>query len=88
MVSVLTYNYTINLIYLKDCGTALKKAPLAAARKTLPIVATKLESTAECGMVPVPPVTGPPKMSKLWLIRGAAQYLGKMKETGEKKGAP
>ena len=28
----------------------------------------------------VPPITGPPKMSKSWLIREAAQYLGKMKE--------
>ena len=66
-------------IYLKGCGTALKEDPPAAARETLPIVATKLESTAQCGKIPVPPITGPPKMSKSWLIRGAAQYLGKMK---------
>ena len=44
------------------------------------IVAAKLESTAQCGTVPVLPITGPLKMSKSWVIRGAAQYLGKMKE--------
>ena len=34
------------------------------------------------------PITGPPKMSKSWLIRGAPQSLGKMKEEtgGEKRG--
>ena len=42
-------------IYLKGCGTALKEAPPAAARETLPMVATNLESTAQCGTVPVPP---------------------------------
>ena len=31
-------------IYLKGCGTALKEAPPVAARETLPIVATKLET--------------------------------------------
>ena len=36
----------------------------AAARESLPIVAAKLESTAQCGGVPVPPITGPPKISK------------------------
>ena len=75
-------------ISLEGCGSALKEAPPAAARATLPIVATKLESTTQCGTVPVPPITGPPKMSKSWLIRGAAQYLEKMKEetVGEKRG--
>ena len=76
------------LIYLKDCRTALKEAPPAAARETLPIVSTKVESIAQCGTVPVPPITGPSKMSKSWLTRGAAQYLGKMKEdSGRKKRA-
>ena len=56
--------------YLKGCGTALKEAPPAAARETLPIVATKLESTTQCGTVPVSPITEPPKMSKSWLVRG------------------
>ena len=37
---------------------------------------------------PVPPINGPPKMRKSWLIRGAAQCLGKIKEeTVRKKGA-
>ena len=63
------------LIYLKGCGTTLKEAPPAAARETLPIVATNLECTAQCGTVSVPPITGPPKMSKLWRIRTAAQFL-------------
>ena len=40
-------------IYLKGCGTVQKEDPPAAVRETLPIVATKLESTAQCGMVPV-----------------------------------
>ena len=70
----------IIFLYLKGCGTVLKKAPPAAARETLPIFAAKLESIAQCGTVPVPPITGPPKMNKSWLIRRAAQYLGKMKE--------
>ena len=70
---------------LKSCGTVLKKAPPAAARETLPIVTTKLESTAQYGEVSVSP-----KMSKSWLIRKAAQYLRKMKEetVGEKKEGP
>ena len=72
--------------YLKGCETALKEAPPAAARETLHSVATKLESTAQCGTVPVPLINGPPKISKSWLIRRAAQYLGKMKEAvGEKR---
>ena len=57
------YNHMKLFIYLKGCGTALKEAPPAAARETFPIVATKLESTAQCGTVPVPPITGPPEMS-------------------------
>ena len=77
-----------NLIYLKGYETTQKEPPPAAAWETLPNVATKLESTAQCRTVPVPPITVPPKMSKSWLIREAAQYLGKIKETvGEKKGA-
>ena len=61
------------------------EAPPAAGRETLPIVATKLESTAQCEAVSVPPIAGLPKRSKLW---GAAQCLGKMKEetVGEKRG--
>ena len=51
------------IIYLMGCEAALKEAPPAAARETLPTVATKLESTAHCGTVPVPPITGPPEMS-------------------------
>ena len=43
------------------CETALKEASPAAARETLPIVATKLESTAQYGTVPVPPLPGRPK---------------------------
>ena len=76
------------LINLKDCGTGLKKALSAAALEILPIVATKLESTARCGTFPVPPISGPPKMNKSWLIRGAAQYLEKMKkrDSGRNKG--
>ena len=74
-------HYYSFFIYLKDCGTALNEAPPAAARKTLLIVATKLASTAQCGTFPVSPITGPPKMSKSWLIRGAAQYLEKIKKT-------
>ena len=50
-------------IYLKGRGTALKEAPPAAPRETFLIVATKLESTAQCGTVPVAPITGPPEMS-------------------------
>ena len=75
-------------IHLKDRATALKEVPPAAAQETLPIVATKLESTGQCGTVPVPPITEPPKMSKSRQIRGAAQYFGKIKEetVGEKKG--
>ena len=67
-------------ICLKGCGTVLNKVPPAAARKTLPIVATKLKSTAQCGTVPVPLITGPPKMR--------VSYLGKMKDeiVGEKGG--
>ena len=57
-------------IYLKGCGTALKEVPPVAAREALPIVATKVESTAQCETVPVPPITGPPKMSNSWLFRG------------------
>ena len=75
----------ILFIYLKGYGTALKEEPPAAARDTLPIVATKLESTAQCGTLPVPPITGPPKINKSWLIRGTAQYIGKMKEETVKK---
>ena len=77
-------------IYLKSYGTALSEAPPTAARVTFPIVATKLESTAQCNTVPVLPITGPLKMSKLWLIRGAAQNLGKIKKktVGEKKEGP
>ena len=62
--------------------------PPAAAQETLPIVAAKLESTAQYGTVPVPPITGLPRKSILWLIKGAVQYLGKIKEeTVEKKEA-
>ena len=62
------------------------KAPPAAARETLPIVATKREYRPMRNG-PCTPITRPPKMSKSWLIRGAAQYLGKLKETvGEKRG--
>ena len=57
------------IFFLKECGGVLKKAPLAAAQETLPIVAAKLESTAQCETITVPPITGPPKMSKSWLIR-------------------
>ena len=73
---------------LNGCGTALKVAPPAAARETLPIVSTKLDSTMQCETLRVLSITGPPIMSKSWLIRGAAQYLGKMKEetVGEKRG--
>ena len=55
--------YNNIFIYLKGCGTALKEAPPAAARETFPIVATKLETTALCGKVPVPPITRPPEIS-------------------------
>ena len=76
-------------IYLKGCGTALKEAPPAAAQDPLPIFATKLESIAQCGAFPVSPFTGLPTMRKSWLIREAAQYIGKMKEeTVRKKGRP
>ena len=69
------------------CETVLKEAPPAPARETFPIVAAKLESTVQCGTVPALPITGPPKMSKSWQIKGAAQYLVKMKEetVGEKR---
>ena len=75
------------IIYLQSCGTTLKETSAAAARETLPIVAAKLESTAQGGTVPVSSITGPPKMSNSWLIRGAAQYFEKMREetVGEKK---
>ena len=68
------YIYIFNL---KGCGTVLKVALPAAARKTLPTVAAKLESIAQCGTVPVPPITGPSKISKSLLIRGTAQHLEK-----------
>ena len=79
------------IIYLKGCGSAHKEAPPAAAGETWPIVATTLESTAQCGTVtvpPPPPITRPPKMSKSRLVRVAAQYLEKLKEetVGEKRG--
>ena len=79
----------MSIFYLKGCETVLKETPSTAARETLLIVAAKLESTAQCGTVPVPPITGPPKMNKSLIIRGAAQYLGKMKEetVGEKRGS-
>ena len=70
---------------MKGCETVLKEAPLTSARETLPNVAAKLESTAECGMVPIPPITNPPNMSKSWLIREAVQCSGKMKEETLKK---
>ena len=80
--------YAFLHLFLKGCEAALKEASRAAARETLPIVATKLESTAQCETVPIPPITGPPKMSKSWLIRMAAQYIGKLKrDSGRKKGA-
>ena len=60
------YNWTekrLNsyFIYFKECGTALKEASPDAARETLPIVAAKRKSTAQCGTVLVPPITGLPK---------------------------
>ena len=75
------------IYFLRGCGTVLKKAPLAAARENLPIVAAKLESTAQCRTVPVPSNTGLPKMRESWLIKGAAQCRGKMNEetVGDKK---
>ena len=77
------------LFNVKGCGTTIKEALPAAARETLFIVATKLESIAKCGTIPVPPITGIPKMSRSWRIRGAAQYMEKMKaETMENKGGP
>ena len=65
------------LFYLKSCETVLKETLPAAARETLPIVAAKLENTAQCGTVPEPPITGPPKMRKSWLIRGQHSTLEK-----------
>ena len=47
--------YNIKNVIFKVLLTALKEAHPAAARKILLIVATKLESTAHCGTVPVPP---------------------------------
>ena len=77
--------HKIFLLYLKGWETALKVAPPAAARETLPHVATKLESTAQCRMFPVPP---PPH------YRTAAQNEqvvanegGGIDETVRKKGA-
>ena len=56
-------NRSMIIIYLKNCGTAQKEVSPAAARATLPIVATKLESAAQCGTIPIPPITSPPEMS-------------------------
>ena len=78
--------YRHNFIYLKGCEPALKEAPTAAAREALPIIATKLKSAAQCGTVSVPPITGPPKMSKSWLIRGGT--VPWKNETLEEKRGP
>ena len=59
--------YIVNYYFLKGCETALQEAPPGAARETLLIVATKPESTAQCGTVPVPPpppITGLPDRPK------------------------
>ena len=76
---------TATLISFKSCGTALNEAPSAAARETLPIVAAKLESTAQWWTVPVPPITGPLKVSKTCLIKGAAQYILKNERRDSEK---
>ena len=57
----------------------LKEAPPGAARKTQPIVA-ELNREYRTMPIPVLPITGPPNMNQSWLIKGAAQYLEKMKE--------
>ena len=79
-----------SIIYLKSCGTALKEAPPAAARGNF---AHCCHGTGEYRAMrngPCTPISGPPKMRKLWLIREATQYLGKMIEetVGEKKEGP
>ena len=60
----------------------MKTSP-AAARKTLPIIAAKLESTAQIGAAPLSPITESPKS---WLARGRHITLKMKEETvGEKK---
>ena len=44
------------IFYLNGCETVLKVAPPAAARYPLLMVAAKLETTAQCETVPVPPL--------------------------------
>ena len=65
-----------------------KGGPPPAARETVHIVATKLESTAQCVTVLVPTITGPPKMSKSSVIRERHSTLkNKRRDSGRKKGA-
>ena len=74
--------------FLKGYGTVLNAAPPAEHGKPclfLPRTWKVLRNTERSLYTSI---TGPPKMSKSWLIKGAAQYLGKMKEetVGEKLG--
>ena len=59
------HTYTLNY-FLKDCGTALKNAPSAAAQEPFAIIATKLEYRAmRNGPWTPPPITESPTMSKM-----------------------
>ena len=73
----------------KELWDRPKGGPSSRSTGNLAYCCHETGESARCGTVPVPPITEAPKLSKSWLIRGAAQYLGKMKEgtVGEKKGA-
>ena len=90
IVNLLQFNIEIywRLIdYLKGCGTVLKETPPATGTGNLAhCCRAKLESTAQCCTIPVPPITGTLKMSKSQLIKVKEQYLGKMNETVGEEG--
>ena len=83
------YIYHLSKVVLQVLFFLYKVLWDSPKRDPLPIVAAKLESTAQCGTVPVPPITGPPKISKSWLIRGRDTVPWKNeRDSGREKKSP